>query len=471
MNDASHIERINRRITELLGLHFSGSQHANLMRNLKLVARDLGMNPGNEAILKWLMREEIQEREMELLASHLTVSETYFFREKLALKLLLEKIIPAHLAAHSGATPRPLRIWSAGCSSGEEIYSIAITLRESFPDSKTLPLMLLGTDVNSRALEKARTGIYTPWSFRSTPDYIRNKYFTLRGKNYEISDEIKSMVLFDRLNLANDAFFSMGEELLMMDVIFCRNVLMYFSTDVIRRVARKLFESLRTDGWLITGQVEINDEYFGAFQRVLFENGIFYCKAPPEQKRKQPLKVLMPLPDKFGKRKPSAATTILKKTQVRQKTERLRQPEQGLQLAVQVSGQSSALYASATALANSGRLDEARQVMQQLVEADGAVAEHYYLYAIILMEKQDWAEADRNLVKTLYLEPMHLAARLSRTQTLKNIGRKDHARKEMQNLINDIENYDDKQTLPTLDGMTAGRLREMAGLLAGHTKI
>ncbi len=471
MKTGNYITTINRRMNELLGLHFRESQYRDLERNVTLAANALGLDPSLEAICRWLSNQKITHHELEILAHHLTVVETYFFREKLALKLLTEKIVPDIIENRTSPVDKSLRIWSAGCSSGEEPYSIAMAIKESVPDLADRDLMILATDVNTKALNKAREGVYTPWSFREIPDRLKKKYFTQKGKDLHVNPDIKQMVQFKQLNLATDDFPSKSGSILPMDVIFCRNVFMYFSPEVIRRITQWLFHTLKDDGWLITGQAELNDDYFGAFQRVLFENGIFYKKAPPEQKQKQPVKVMKPFPavseNKDSRQKPGVSKKMYapRKGSPKRSPVTRRSTSPKSEPVNQASDKATSLFESVTMLANAGNLDEAEAKMMQVLETENADAEHYYLYATILMEKNQEEQADKNLIKALYLNPAHYAARFSRTRLLKSMGRNKEAKKEMQNLMQDIEVYDDNEPLAALDGMTAGRLRQMAGLL------
>ncbi len=476
MGSGKHLSVINQRINELLGLHFAENQYDNLVCNLQHAAKDLYIDHSLEYICKWISRPDISHHELEILTHHLTIGETYFFREKVALKLLAGKIIPDHIAGSDSKEKRQLRIWSAGCSSGEEPYSIAIMLKESVPDIDHWDLTLLATDVNTKALKKAKEGIYTPWSFRETPELIKKKYFNEKGRNFEIKPEIKKMVQFSPLNLATDDFPALSGRSAQMDVIFCRNVLMYFSQEAIHRITKKLYQCLNTDGWLITGQVELNDEYFSAFQRVLFDNGIFYRKTPVEQKQKQLINFLTPLPTaKPLKVKTSDTQASGKMIAPRKLAKQFFDDNQRLLIKTGTNGYQGAdnpaiLFASAKSLADKGKLDEAETIMKQLQELDSSGAEHFYVYATILAEKNRWEEVNRMLVKALYLEPKHLAARYSRIQALNNLEEYEQAAKEIQNLMHDIEQYDENEVLPTLDSITAGRLRQMTDLLTKGEK-
>lgn len=493
MSRTNYLTAINSRINELMGLNFAESQHKTLERNLTLAANTLKINSSLESLLEWISQPKIPALQLDILAQHLTVGETYFFREMGALNLLQNKIIPA-IAAQDKTQKKQIKIWSAGCSSGEEPYSIAMTLKECLPDFNQWNITLIATDLSTKALEKAKTGIYTPWSFRDTPEELKTKYFTQKGKNFEIKPEIKKMVAFTQLNLATDVFPDEAQ-LKQIDMVFCRNVLMYFSPEMIHRITKKFYETLKMDGWLITSQVELNDVYFGNFQKVMFDNGIFYRKTTQKQMQAQPLKIQLPFNvnstmqvrsriNQNGKKKTQAARPDFKALKTK-KAPNVHQSQQ-------INDNAELLYLSAkheacirqclrmielhgfnnkTALllaksyADTGRLDEALDVAEKIVSSDDSIAEHHYMRAIILLEKKQWEEADKSLVKTLYLESKHIAARLSRSQVLKHLGKHQQAKKEIQNLLTDIEEFDDNETLPYLEGITAGRIRQLAGLM------
>ncbi len=477
MEKHTYMARINRRINELLGLHFSENQWEGLERRLQKAAAAMHIKKTLDQLDQWIAQPHIPQHQLEVLIEHLTICETYFFREKQALTLLTESIIPLiKPSTYNGK--KQLRIWCAACSTGEEPYSIAMTLRDSLPIPDEWEITLLGTDLNVQALEKARVGSYSPWSFRDTPEAIKQKYFIKSDKKLLIKPDIKKMVQFRQHNLATEAFPAPGNGSKQWDVILCRNALMYFSPDVIKRITKKFHEVLKPDAWFITSQVELNDDYFGIFKRVLFQNAIFYRKSPKEPPIQQ-------VQVHIAKKTQQSSLSLLKPKQINKATKaglrnrskassqvRVKKQEHSL-----ISKKGSELPAShdavlfeqVKALADAGRLDEAAEAMSGLLKNGSGQAEHYYVYATVLMEMERLGEADQNLVKALYLEPGHLAARLNRSQLLRKTGKHEQAYKEMQNLLDDISTFDDHAPLPHLDGLTAGRVRQMAGLFSVTT--
>jgi chemotaxis protein methyltransferase CheR len=182
------------------------------------------------------------------LVAELTIGETYFSRDTAQFELLRRRILP-ELLATAGAQ-RPLRFWSAGCASGEEPYSMAMILDEL---GALRSAEIVGTDISRPRLDQAQRGVYARWSLRGVPDDVRDRYFAPRGRYYELDERIRRTVDFRYLNLAEDRFPSLSVGIWGMDLIFCRNVLIYFDRATVQRVARRLIDSLSQDGWLVLG--------------------------------------------------------------------------------------------------------------------------------------------------------------------------------------------------------------------------
>lgn len=480
MSKHEHIASISQRINELIGLHFAAHQWDSLERRLQKAAVALQLDSDLACVHKWISKQNIPDHELKILIDHLTICETYFFREKAAFSLLKNKIIPSVVPANDGKK-KCLNIWSAGCSSGEEPYSLAILLKESLPNMNDWQITILGTDINSNALEKAKKGVYSPWSFRDTPESYKNNFFVARDKRLELKTEIKQMVTFGNLNLAVDTFPASPDDSGLWDVIFCRNVLMYFSPEVIMRITKKLFNNLKIGGWLITSQVELNDEYFSDFQKIVFDRGIFYKKCPEKLNNKQSankqiinsIPPVLPLPRLRTKKK--VDRTAIKIADKDQKPREKHKHQVNHQHTIKnttvqevVTNQTQLLFEKAKAYADKGKLHEAEKIMLQLLENGSDYADHLYLYATIMIENDRLVEADKFLIKVLYLDPGHLAARLNRSQLLKKAGEHGLANKQMQNLMNDIKGYDDNETLPYLEGITAGGMRQIARLFLNN---
>ena len=239
--------------------------------------RALGLRDA-EAYVQWLLSSPLTRREIETLASHLTVGETYFFREKRSFDILEEQVLPELIRLHRGDGMR-LRIWSAGCCTGEEPYSVAMLLDRMIPDLADWNVTILATDINPRFLEIASAGVYGEWSFRAIPPGIRERYFSpLPGGRMQIAQRIRRMVTFSFLNLAEDVYPSLVNNTNAMDVVLCRNVLMYFTPEQPPGWWKtSMARSWRTDGcW--SRRVKLRRLLFRQFTMVDFPDAIFYRK-------------------------------------------------------------------------------------------------------------------------------------------------------------------------------------------------
>ena len=160
------LAQLSDHVAATMGLYFPVGRRRDLERNLKLASTEFGYKDF-DLFLKWLLSEPLTQEQVESLASFLTISETYFWREPRVFEALRDQILP-ELTRAKATTGRNLRLWSAGCATGEEPYSIAIALREALPDLKDWRITLLATDINPHILRQAAAGVYGNWSFRNS---------------------------------------------------------------------------------------------------------------------------------------------------------------------------------------------------------------------------------------------------------------------------------------------------------------
>lgn len=191
--------------------------------------------------------------EIEYLISKITVGETYFYRDKTQIKYLSEQLLPSLIENRRNAGNLHLKIWSAGCSSGDELYTIAMILIDLIHDISNWKIVLLGTDINIIALHKAYKGVYSEWSMRSIPEVYKSKYFVKNGANYYLTDRVKQYAEFEYLNLADLNFPSILNNTINIDLILCRNVILYFSHDFSTLLMTHFEKCLNSDGKLLLG--------------------------------------------------------------------------------------------------------------------------------------------------------------------------------------------------------------------------
>jgi len=219
-----------------------------------------------------------KDQELVELVNLLTTNETYFFREDFQLKTFAEEILPELKARKEASGDRRIRIWSAGCSTGEEPYTLAMLVLDS-PELKDWQIDIIGTDISQRVLQIARKGVYSESSFRSTPTSHRERYFHPYEDKFRVDDEVKKLVSISHLNLFDAPRVSL---LGRMDAIFCRNVIIYFDLAAKKRVIESFHQRLRPGGFLLLGHSESLMNISTSFQLRHFTHDMVYQKPETE---------------------------------------------------------------------------------------------------------------------------------------------------------------------------------------------
>jgi chemotaxis protein methyltransferase CheR len=252
-------------IKERCGLTCEGNCEEKLARALDERSAALAVAPAD-----YYVRLRGDQTEFQELVNLLTINETYFFREPEQINLLVEHIVPRLLAARTDNSP--VRILSAGCSSGEEPYSLVMALMEKYGDNVAQLFSFAGGDLDTAVLGKAREGRYTDFSFRGVPEKIRSHYFERDPRGLALKSHVKNRVSFHELNLLADSFPS---ALRGFDIIFFRNVSIYFDMPTRKIIQRNLASLLKDDGLLMIGTAETLANDLGVLPLVE-ERGLFY---------------------------------------------------------------------------------------------------------------------------------------------------------------------------------------------------
>lgn len=264
------VESFRDFVKQHLGLHFGGESDAQLNAILTARMTQTGINDS----ARYLAQAAADPLEFQRLTALLTINETYFYREPRHLALLTDHLVPS-LLANSHPESRqstPIRILSVGCSTGEEPYSIAIALRERYGDSAGQLFCILGGDVDQEAIDCARAGIYAAFSFRALPDGLRDRYFSsIDPTHRQIDATLREQVRFIAWNLLASEY---PEEVRSQDVIFFRNVSIYFDEPTRKAVLARLKALLRPGGHLIVGASETLANDFG-LMRLHAREGVF----------------------------------------------------------------------------------------------------------------------------------------------------------------------------------------------------
>jgi len=266
--------RFNRLVQDRCGLHFPEKRRADLERGVRQAFAASTCADLNE-YYRLLQDPDNSAVHFERLVNALTVSETHFFRDTGQINALYQHVLPQLIRRQRPL--RTMRIWSAGCASGEEPYSIAMLLRELLPDVDEWSITILGTDINTEALDRARQAVYSEWAFREEwAKRWRSRYFRQRGNFYELIPAVQRMVTFRQLNLKEGLYPSYETNTTLMDLILCRNVMIYLTPPTSRKIVERFYDCLTQDGWLVVGHAEHSLPIYHRFQVHNFPDAILY---------------------------------------------------------------------------------------------------------------------------------------------------------------------------------------------------
>ena len=269
--DLAEFRLLRELFNEYSGIVFGSEQRMVVERRLRDRLAALGLSSFAE-YYQLLRYDERGRAELEEAIDLVTINETYFFREAYQLRAYKDEILPALRAAPH--TRERLSVWSAGCSTGEEVYSIAILTRESnlFPGRA---VRVFGSDISRRCLTAARRGVYGPSAFRAMPTDLRRRYFVDRPDGAHVADDLRGICQFGHLNLLDTPRSSVVGR---VDVIFCRNVLIYFDDASRRRVIEMFYDRLLPGGYLLLGHSESLLNVSTAFELVHLREDLVYRK-------------------------------------------------------------------------------------------------------------------------------------------------------------------------------------------------
>jgi chemotaxis protein methyltransferase CheR len=499
-------------ITRAMGLHFSQERLFELDQKMAALAKEQGYSDAEKYQL-WLMSAPLSREQLETLARALTIGETYFLRDPRSYQVLEQELLPGLLARRRGED-LSLRVWSAGCSSGEEPYTLALLLSRAIPDLSNWNISLVATDINPQALERGRQGIYSQWSFRNAPAWLMDYFSKTVDGRFEITPRIRTMVRFDYLNLADSSALAQCAGTDFLDVIFCRNVMLYFDPIQIERTVELFHGALREGGWLFVGPTEVDPRFTKGFTCLRFP-GAFVLRKGVEKKRgaasacridadgcyaaAQPrggagtcapdearAGAMDPAthrnssskdrPDRVTGRQ-SAASGPDPDSSDRTRSEAPDHHAEALALyqtgsyaeaadrvrSALLSGPLPAetLILGARSLANLGRFPEAREFCEHAIAADRLSAQSHYLLSIILEQQGEVAAAANVLKKVLFIDQDYLLAYFALGNLSRQAGDALESERNFSNALQLLERRDPHEVLPEAEGMTAGHLAQI----------
>jgi chemotaxis protein methyltransferase CheR len=244
--------------------HFVGNRLRNSVRQRRL--------DNFRDYYHFLKYDRKKDEELANVIDLLTIHETYFFREDQQLKTFSEEVLPE--LAKRKSKEKTLRIWSAGCSTGEEPYTLSILFREN-REFRDWDVQIIGTDISRRVLQSARKGVYQPPAFRATSPYYQQKYFVKEEGGIRVVDEVRQNVMFLWMNLFDEGKLALIHS---MDAIFCRNVIIYFDTKGKKKLVDTFFRKLKEGGYLLMGHSESLINLTTAFALRHFKYDMVYQK-------------------------------------------------------------------------------------------------------------------------------------------------------------------------------------------------
>ncbi|MFQ6042088.1 MAG: CheR family methyltransferase [Candidatus Poribacteria bacterium] len=515
------LSQVSEVVAAQMGLRFPKERWRDLKRGIDSASREFGFKAA-ESCLQQLVSSRLTKKQIEILASYLTVGETYFFREKRSFEILEKRILPELIRSRRRNGGNRLRIWSAGCCTGEEPYSIAILLSKMIDDLQDWDVTILGTDINPRFLKKASEGIYKEWSFRGVPPAIKEGYFkhTDDGR-FEILPDIKKMVTFSYLNLAEDTYPALANNTTAIDIIFCRNVLIYFAPEQAKRAIQAFHRSLVNGGWLVVSPSETSCLLHSPFITVNFPGAIFYKKEMEESQTAEsspPKKTVHYAPhDKIAVAlskspefvvsiRPYGATQskrLLKvdsqsdnrgleerfsRSDLSHHQERITETappndlylkaaalyEQGryaeaegklIELFSKDSNNPKAVALLARTYANQGKIAESLAWCEKAIAADKLNPALHYLHATILQEQGRLEKAAMSLKRALFLDQNFALAHFALGNIARQQGRFDESGKHFENALSLLSNHQREEILQESEVVTVGRLMEIIRLM------
>jgi chemotaxis protein methyltransferase CheR len=457
--------RLSALIAEKTGLHFPPERHIDLQRGLSEAAAGCGF-PSSAHYADWLLSTPLTPPDVHRLANHLTIGETYFLREPKTFDALAEHILP-ELIERRRREGKRLRLWSAACSTGEETYSLAMLVQRLIPDWREWKLFILGTDINAHSLAKAATGTYGEWSFRDPSSSLKERYFKRVGEGrYEILPDIRHSVTFAQLNLAQDHFPSLATDTNAMDLILCRNVLMYFTPWQARRLVGKLRQCLVDDAWLAVSPSECSQEMFAELTTVNFPDAILYQKRRRAQERIPASHLAGETPRAVPTSEAIGASALRAIDSAVTIDEILNAPAATEPGEDEIIGPPEYSWHART-LANQGQLAESLEWSGRWIATDRLNAAAHYLHAVVSQELGDRAAARTSLRRAIYLQPDLVLAHFALGNLARAESRAAEARRHFQNALGLLRRRPVDELVPESEGLTAGRLTEIISALPG----
>ena len=432
--------------------------HTQLRGSLDDVLHTLSNGNMREYINKLKTSRETSPTWKELVET-LTIGETYFLRDENHFRILREHLLPNLIKKRREENRKTINIWSMGCASGEEPYSLAITLMELIPDSNSWSIQIIGTDINSKSLHAARVGFYRKWAFRHTTIDFQRRYFEPATNGLQIKNTIKNMVTFQHANLFRVSAMPP------FDLILCRNVLIYFSETHTQQAETRFYDCLAPNGWLILGQSESLHHKPQRWITNQFPGFPIYQKPPKRVPDTGTLRRRL-YTTLEQKRSTAELRAIILATYEDAVNSVHNEDYEGAEKIIThllntqpEHAAAHVLYASV--LANNNRTKEAHKQLDIAIELDPLIADAYYLRALLYLEEDENTLASESLSAALYCQRRHPLASYILGNLHAGNGDLKRATRHWENALKSVNSLREDSPISDINNMTAGQLEAL----------
>ena len=435
-----------------------------------------------EKFYKALNEKSSNNEALQTLIEQLTIGETSFMRNQPQIEALEKYILPEIFERNK--KEKKVRVWSAGCSTGEEPYSLAILINRFLKSFKGWDVKILGTDINTKALKKAQSGIYSEWSFRNVTTAFREENFNPSGNLFQVLPEYQQMVEFAYLNLISSDYTPVINNTNYFDLILCKNVFLYFSEDNSRKVIDKFFGLLADPGWLLVGPSETSQILFEKYLTYNFPSAIVYKKSSRNNEDKFCVTTATPISPGEMKICISPDRQIISFNKEYGKEDKFEEeshlplPKNTLQVKFETSDPSNkkrsvavqkdlikeyeedkenhlVAYQLAKKYANQNEFGLAAEWIRKTIERNSLFAPVYYLDSLIMDELGDLDQSIASIRRCLYLEPKFLMGYYRMAELYKKTGDEKRYLKTLLVLEKELAQLDEAAEIPESEGLTA----------------
>jgi|GEM_PF-602263 len=484
-------------VRELTGIRILDHQLSNFRQTIAQACEQFNYSSCEEYI-RVLQNSSLNSAIQEHLIAGITIGESYFFRDRAQMDYLSNVMLPNLIQERRDQGRLYLRIWSAGCSEGQELYSVLMLLEQLLPDLENWNLHLLGTDINVLALASALKGSYSEWSLRSTNNTLRDRYFIADNNQWLIKPHLQRLTKFSYLNLYGDNFPSILSETNALDLILCRNVFIYFDQTTATTVMNKLYQSLSPGGYLLQGASDLIDGTNSCgFEQHISDNTSYFIRpivSPPLSAESEHNKTIFSndygqninTADKTERTNNSQNNqTKITETFVANTNNEIIDTLTPIPIAIKTykkiiqmltrevwdealasidaridMGDDNAIIWQfrAKALANLGRSKAALYACNVSIRHDPEDKHTYFIQALVYMESRRLEKAEEALRRTLYLDREFVEAHYHMGLLHLLQGKRESGLKSMHNALEIAENADPQRSLHDAAGMNHERM-------------